>query len=81
MIKLSPALESLTRNNVEFVIIGGVAVTAYGSAYITKDLDFCYLRSPENLKQIVKALAKFNPRLREFPKELPFIWDDRTLLS
>jgi predicted nucleotidyltransferase len=81
VIKLSPALESLTENKVEFVIIGGVAITAYGSAYITKDLDFCYLRTPENLKRIAQALAPFNPKLRGFPKELPFIWDERTLQS
>ncbi len=81
MIDLSPALEALTKNKVEFVIIGGIAITAYGSAYITKDLDFCYLRTPENLKRIANALAPFNPKLRGFPKELPFIWDHRTLLN
>jgi predicted nucleotidyltransferase len=79
VIELSVALESLTENKVEFVVVGGVAVTAYGSAYITKDLDFCYLRTPENLKKIVIALASFSPRLRGSPKELPFIWDERTL--
>ncbi|MEP6901393.1 MAG: nucleotidyltransferase [Actinomycetota bacterium] len=79
MIDLSPALKALTENKVEFVIVGGIAITAYGSAYITKDLDFCYLRSAENLKRIVKALAQFNPKLRGFPKELPFFWDERTL--
>ena len=81
MIELSPALKALTENNVEFIIVGGVAITAYGSAYITKDLDFCYLRTPDNLKRIINALAQFNPRLRGFPKELPFIWDERTLTN
>jgi hypothetical protein len=79
VIELGPALEALTENKVDFIIVGGVAITAYGSAYITKDLDFCYLRTAENLKRIVRALAQFNPRLRGFPKELPFIWDERTL--
>lgn len=81
MINLDRALKSLTENKVEFVIVGGIAITAYGSAYITKYLDFCYLRTTENLKRIVNALAPFNPRLRGFPKELPFIWDERTLLN
>jgi|SRR5215213_4010746 len=79
VIELSPALEALTENKVDFIIVGGVAITAYGSAYITKALDFCYLRTAENLKRIVHALAQFNPRLRDFPKELPFVWDERTL--
>ena len=34
-----------------------------------------------NLKKIANALAPFNPRLRGFPKELPFVWDERTLLN
>ena len=81
VINLSLALESLTDNKVEFVIVGGIAITAYGSAYITKDLDFCYLRTPENLKRIVAALAPFDPRLRGFSKYLSFVWDERTLLN
>lgn len=79
MIELEPALKSLTENAVDFVIIGGVAITAHGSSYLTQDLDFCYLRTTENLKKIVAALASFNPRLRGFPKDLPFIWDEQTL--
>lgn len=79
MIELEPALKALTENKVDFIIVGGIAISAYGSAYITKDLDFCYLRTPENLKKIVRALAEFNPRMRGFPRELPFVWDERTL--
>mgnify|MGYP000983903428 CR=1 FL=1 len=81
MIELEPAIQALMKNEVEFVVVGGVAITAYGSAYITQDLDFCYLRSPSNLKKIADALAPFNPRLRGFPKESPFVWDERTLLN
>jgi len=53
----------------------------HSSAYVTEDFDFCFLRERENLKHIVKAFAPFNPRLRHFPKNLPFIWDDQTLQS
>ena len=81
MVELEPAIHALMENDVEFVIVGGVAITAYGSAYVTQDLDFCYLRSPSNLKKIANALAPFNPRLRGFPQDLPFIWDERTLLN
>ena len=79
MIELDPALKSLTDHKVEFIIVGGVAITAYGSAYITQYLDFCYLRTNENIEKLVKALAPFNPFPRGFPKDLPFIWDERTL--
>lgn len=79
MIELEPVLKSLTENKVEFVIVGGVAITAHGSAYLTQDLDFCYSRSKTNLKQVVSALASFQPRPRNFPENLPYIFDERTL--
>jgi hypothetical protein len=64
---------------VEFVVIGGVAIRAHGSAYVTVDLDICYARNRENLARITRALANQNPRFRDFPSELPFVWDERTL--
>ncbi len=79
MIQLEPILKSLTEAEVEFVIIGGVAITAHGSAYLTQDLDFCYLRTSENLKNIVEALSEFSPRFRGFPENLPFNFDISTL--
>ena len=79
MVELRPAIEALAKHAVDFVIIGGVAINLHSSAYVTEDFDFCFLRERENLKRIVKAFAPFNPRLRHFPKDLPFIWDDQTL--
>ena len=79
MIKLKPAIQSLADNNVEFVIVGGVAIKIHSSAYVTLDLDFCYARTKENLKKIVSALAEFNPRPRNFPEGLPYFFDERSL--
>jgi hypothetical protein len=79
MIKIETAIRALSVNNVQFVIVGGIAVRIHSSAYVTFDLDFCYLRTNENLKRIVKALAPFKPRPRNFPENLPFIFDERTL--
>lgn len=76
---IEPPLKSLIEHNVEFVIVGGVAVIAHGVPYATFDLDFCYARTSENLKKIVSALASFSPRSRDFPKNLPFFWDERIL--
>jgi hypothetical protein len=75
------AIKCLAQNNVAFVIIGGVAITSHGSSYITKDLDFCYKRTRENLKNIVSALSPFNPKPRDFPENLPYIFDESTLLN
>ncbi len=46
---------------------------------ITQDLDFCYLRTTENITNLVNALSPFNPFPRGFPKNVPFTWDERTL--
>jgi hypothetical protein len=75
------AIKCLAQNNVAFVIIGGVAITSHGSSYIKKDLDFCYQRTRENLKNIVSALSPFNPKPRDFPENLPYIFDESKLLN
>ena len=79
MKEIESAVDSLIAHEVEFVIVGGVAIIAHGIPYATFDLDFCYSRTTGNLKKIVAALADFKPRLRGFPKDLPFVWDERTL--
>jgi hypothetical protein len=79
MIQLEPILKSLTELEVEFVVVGGVAITAHGSAYLTQDLDFCYSRTSDNLKKLVTVLSKFSPRFRGFHKDLPFVFDISTI--
>lgn len=81
MIDVKKAITTLASHDVEFVVVGGVALTIHSAAYVTYDIDICYARKRENLKKIADALQPFNPRLRGFPKELPFIWDASTLLN
>lgn len=64
---------------VEFIIIGGVAATLHGSAYITTDLDVLYRRSPDNHARIAAALADVKPYLRGAPPGLPFVLDADTI--
>ncbi len=66
-------------NEVEFIIVGGVAITAHGSAYLTQDFDFCYSRTRKNLKAIISALSPYNPKPRGFPPNLPYVFDETTL--
>lgn len=79
MIQVEPTLRLLTRHQVEFVIVGGVAVSAHGSSYLTYDLDVCYARSRENLKRLAAALTPYHPRPRDFPADFPFVWDEQML--
>ncbi len=74
-----PVLAALQSANVRFVLIGGLAMSAHGSAYITQDIDVGYSRDTENIRLISQALAGMRPRLRGFPEGLPFVWDERTV--
>jgi hypothetical protein len=72
-------LTALCKANVEFVVIGGMAAVAQGSAYVTADLDICYQREANNYQRLSQALQSFKPRLRGAPDDLPFLLDAPTL--
>jgi len=72
-------VQALVDGGAEFVIVGGWSAILHGSSYATRDLDLCFSRSRVNLQKLVKALAPFRPRPREFPVGLPFVWDEATL--
>lgn len=74
-------LRALQREKVRFIVIGGAASTAHGSARLTLDLDVVYSRTPENLRRLATAIAPLAPALRGAPEGLPFVWNERTIRS
>jgi predicted nucleotidyltransferase len=72
-------LRCLSEAGVEYVLVGGAAATAHGSARLTQDVDVVYRRSADNLRRLVSALAPHAPYLRGAPPGLPFRWDAATL--
>ena len=72
-------LKALGQGDVEYILVGGVAAAAHGSARLTQDVDVVYARSPENLARLVAALAPYAPYLRGAPPGLPFRWSVETL--
>ena len=79
MVILERMLGVLDDAQVKFVVIGGVAMYVRGSSRLTRDLDVCYERSPQNMERLACALASYHPRLRGAPRDLPFVLDARTL--
>lgn len=79
MLDIAAILKALSANEVDFVVIGGIAAVAHGSAYITQDFDISYARTPLNLERLARALAPFHPRLRGVSEDLPFRFDPATL--
>jgi hypothetical protein len=64
---------------VEFVLIGGLAAQAHGSARLTQDVDLIYRRTAQNIDRLASALAPHHPYLRGAPPGLPFSFDADTI--
>lgn len=69
----------LKSGEVEFILIGGLAAMAHGTARATLDVDVVYARSRENVRKLVAALAPYKPYLRGAPEGLPFKFDEATV--
>jgi hypothetical protein len=76
---LDTLLHALHAQDVEFILVGGVAAVAHGSVRLTQDIDICYARDDANLARLCRALEPFAPYLRGAPPGLPFEWSPRTL--
>jgi hypothetical protein len=74
-------IDALADHDVDYVIVGAVALVLHGSPRVTRDLDLCYARDRTNLRRLAGALEPFAPRLRGAPPGLPFRLDAPTLQS
>lgn len=75
----SRILRLLLDAEVDFVVIGGVAVVLHALPRFTKDLDVVYDPSADNLARLSTVLRGVHARLRGVPADLPFEADERTL--
>jgi hypothetical protein len=78
-LRFDALVQALADAGVDFILIGGWAAILNGSVRTTRDIDVCYARTASNCRRIVAALAPFQPRLRDLPADLPFVWDAATL--
>ena len=81
MTDFSGLIGLLAGAHVEFIIVGGAAATAHGSARLTLDLDIVYRRTQQNIRRLCEVLSPCQPYLRGAPPGLPFRFDERTVLS
>ncbi len=79
VLDLSGLLRQLANHQVEHVVIGGLAMIAQGSVFMTRDLDICYARTPSNIAALARAFASLHSRLRGAPADLPFRFDPPTI--
>lgn len=72
-------LRRLAEARVDFVVVGGMAAVALGSAQVTRDLDITYATDAENLDRLGGVLVDLGARLRGVSDDVPFVPDGRTL--
>jgi predicted nucleotidyltransferase len=51
-LQVKELLQTLDRQGVDFIVIGGIAGWAHGSSYPTYDLDVVYSRDASNLERL-----------------------------
>jgi hypothetical protein len=59
-------LSAFNEHGVEYVVVGGHAVTAYGFSRMTKDLDVLVRRSEPNARAIFRALGAFGAPISKY---------------
>jgi hypothetical protein len=74
-------LRRFTHAGVDFVVIGGIAMVALGSARNTRDLDIIFAPDDANLGALGDVLVGLEARLREIDEEVPFVPDGRALAN
>jgi len=72
-------LVALLKHDVDFVIIGGLAGIAQGSALPSYDVDIVYARDRPNLERLAQALRELQAKLRGAPPDVLFLLDADTL--
>jgi hypothetical protein len=74
-------IEGLSRADVRFVVVGGVAGIVHGSVRRTDDLDICYDAAADNVGRLTAVLHRWHAHLRVpdgSGAQLPFVIDART---
>ena len=63
-------LRILTRHQVEFITVGGMAAVFNGAPIITVDVDILHRRTPENVARLLNALRELGAIYRNDPRNL-----------
>jgi hypothetical protein len=72
----------LCRAEVRFVMVGDLAVAAYGCVPGTQLLlEVCYDRGGDNIERLASALEPLRPRLRGVVNHLPFFLDAASIAN
>ena len=57
-------LSKLLENEIDFILVGGMAAVFYGVSTVTYDVDVCFRFESHNIQKLLKALKDIHPRVR-----------------
>lgn len=75
----SALLRILAQAEIDFVVIGGVAVVVQANPRFTRDLDICYATDTPNLERLGAVLVSLEAKLRGVDDDVAFVPDARAL--
>jgi len=67
---IADLISTLTKHEVDFIIVGGMAAILRGTPVNTFDLDVVYERSPANIERLLLALDELDAIIRDDPRRL-----------
>jgi hypothetical protein len=73
-------LKRLLDQQVELVIVGGMAAMYHGSTMVTQDIDFCIPFDIPTMTRVIEALRPIKPTFRMRPDRMP-MYDDPARLA
>jgi hypothetical protein len=60
--------EALAQEDVNYVLVGGLAAAMNGTTRVTRDIDIAYAGDRGNLERLCRAVNRFEPRMKVFGK-------------
>jgi hypothetical protein len=71
MVSFREILTLLSKREVEFIVVGGVAAVLQGAEFMTRDVDIVHRRTPENIQRLLGVLEELDARYRSRPDLAP----------
>jgi hypothetical protein len=65
---LAQILTTLSKDNIEYILVGGMAAVLHGAPVTTQDIDIVHQRTSENVARLLAFLKKTNARYRGQPE-------------
>jgi hypothetical protein len=76
---LKKAVSAFYKANINFVLIGGLAMIVHGANTLTQDIDFAYAVESENLERLAAFLPTIHARVLGRPANDGFVITPATL--